>query len=229
VRYSGKPLAQWRTWIAGIALLVPALILAILGLVELRNGSVIDAAYPVPDYLSTDHALPKALYAFGAGLLADADARSGNAQISRAEAMFYAAHNPPLARPVMEEGLEKAPASAEGWVYYARILAPSEPRKADLALDQAFTLAPNDYFLAPMRAQLAAQIWPYLSDRTKNEALRQARALWSEPILRGGLIPFLTTSDGTRLLTRAYATDPAHIRAINRWIHAQQRNPAQGP
>jgi hypothetical protein len=221
---------RWRTLIAGIALFAPASILATVGIVELRDGSAIDGAFPVPDYLSTDRPLPKAAYIYAVGFLADADIGNGNAQISRAEAMLRAEYPAEQTRRVMEKGLKMAPSSAEGWVYYARILAGTDPEKADFALDQAFTIAPNEYFLAPMRAQLAAQIWPYLSDRTKTETLQQARKLWNELPLRPGLIALSMTADGASLITRAYAADPGTIRAINRWMRDWQRNPvAQAP
>jgi hypothetical protein len=217
---------RWRALTAGIALCIPAFLLGAAGVAELRDGSAVDAVFPVPDYLSTDYPAAKTAYAYAASLLAGADTRNGNAQISRAEAMLRAGRPPEQARLVMENGLKKAPSSAEGWTYYAAILASRDPEKADLALDQAFTLAPNEYFLAPMRAQLAAQIWPALSDRTKAEALQQTRKLWNEAALRQGLVILSMTPEGAHLLTRAYDTDPGTIRAINRWIRARQHSPA---
>lgn len=123
----------------------------------------------------------------------------------------------------IEEGLAHAPTSAEGWASYAEALAPVNANKAAQALDQAFTLAPYDIFWAGRRVQLAARIWNYLGGDAKDEAIRQTHMLWDEPTFRNEIFVLSTTSTGIKLLTRAYAKDPDTLRAINRWISAQQR------
>jgi hypothetical protein len=109
-------------------------------------------------------------------------------------------------------------------------LAPLDPERAARALDQALTLSPYDYFWAGARTQLAAQIWSYLDDAAKAKVLLQARALWEEPAYRNQLPVLLATADGASLMMRAYNSAPSTVRAINRWIHARQRQlAAPGP
>jgi hypothetical protein len=214
---------NWRTWLIGIFLALPSLFLATVGIIELRDGVAVDATFPVPNFLSNGTAMPKAAYRDAAELLGKSNGLDGDAQISRAESMFYAGDRPRQALAVMENGLGNAPASSEGWTYYAAMLMGGDPKKAGQALDQAFTVAPYDYFLAGMRARLGALLWPDLDEQTRDEALRQARVLWEEPSLRDQLLPLLGTSEGARLMTRAYGQSPETIRNINRWVEARRR------
>jgi len=214
---------NWRTWLTSIFLVLPSIFLATAGIIELRDGTAVDAAFPVPNFLSNGTAMPKAAYRDAAGLLNKSNGLDGDAQISRAESMFYAGDHPEQALAVMENGLESAPASSEGWAYYTAMLVDQDPKKAGQALDQAFTVAPYDYFLAGVRARLGVLLWPDLNEQTRDEVLRQARVLWEEPSLRDELLPLLATSEGARLMTRAYDRSPETIRDINRWVEARRR------
>jgi len=217
---------RWQAWLIGICLLLPPLFLAAAGAIEFRDGSAVDAAFPVPGYLSNNTGMPRAAYADAADILRDSNYRNGDAQISRAESMFDAGGRSRDVLAVMEKGLQGAPASSDGWTYYAAMLADTDPERAGQALDQAFSVAPYDYFLASVRARLGARLWPHLNTQTRSEAVRQARMLWEDPLLRDRLLPLLATSDGARLLTQAYSTSPETIRAINRWAQAQRRKPS---
>lgn len=220
----------WQVWLIGIVLALPALFMAAAGTIELRDGAAIDAAFPIPLYQSINWPMPKAAYADAVRLLRDADDRDGDAQISRAEAMSNLGYPSRQVLGGLEGGLSSAPASVEGWISYARALAPLDPGKAARALDQAMTLAPYDYFWAGTRTRLAAQIWPYLDGAAKVEVLRQVGAMWEEPAYRDQLPVLLATNGGASLLMQVYGGAPDTIRAINRWIRAQQRKfAAPGP
>jgi hypothetical protein len=207
----------------GAILLLPSLFLATSGIVHLLNGLAVNAAFPVPLYLSLNRPMPRAAYADAADVLSHANIHDGDTQLSLAEARFYAGEQPYFILNQVEAGLVGAPASAEGWAFYAEVLARTDPNRAAQALDEAFTLAPYDFFWAGRRAQLASQIWNSLGSDTKDEALRQTRTLWEEPMLRDEILPLLATSDGEKLLTRAFASDPDTLRDINRWVSARRR------
>jgi len=207
----------------GAVVLLPSLILAAGGAVHLQNGLAVNAAFPIPLDISTNTPVPIAAYADAADVLRHANIHDGDTQLSLAEARFHAGEKPRRILNQVEDGLVGAPASAEGWTFYAEVLAPSDPEKAAQALDQAFTLAPYDYFWAGRRAQLAAKIWNYLDNDTRDQALRQTRMLWYEPTLRNEVFLLLSTLDGDKLLTRAYSDDPNTLRAINRWVSARRR------
>ena len=213
----------WRFWLTSTVLLLPSLALAVGGFVHLQNGLAVNAAFPVPLYISTNIPIPKAAYSDAADDLRHTNIRDGDSQISLAEARSHTGEEPRLILGQVAGGLIRAPASAEGWAFYAEVLAPVDPHRAAQALDQAFTLAPYDYFWAGRRAKLASHVWNYLDNDTKNEALQQTRMLWEEPTLRGEVFQLLSTSDGGQILTRAYANDPNTLRAINRWVSARRR------
>jgi hypothetical protein len=215
-----------RALLGGICLLLPSIFLAVAGATLLQDGSAVDAAFPVPLSLSNNTPMPRAAYVDAAEILRNTNDHDGDAQIARAEAMFRAGSRSEQVTRLMESGLKSAPASFEGWTYYAAILATSDPSRAGQALDQSFTLAPNEYFLAGLRAELGARLWASLSEETKSEVLRQARMLWEEPTLRDELAPLLATTDGAQLLTRAYSGAPGTIRDINRWMQVEERKSA---
>ncbi len=212
----------WQVWLSGVALSLPALFMAAAGAAELRDGAAVETVFPVPLYQSINRPMPKAAYADAVRILRDADKHDGDAQISRAEAMSNLGYPPQQVLRGLEEGLNRAPASVQGWVYYAWALAPLDPAKASQALGQASALAPYDYFWAGARTRLAARLWPYLNDAARNEALRQVRALWEEPEYRDQLPALLATAGGGRLVVRAFGDAPTTLIAIDRWLRARQ-------
>jgi hypothetical protein len=99
----------------------------------------------------------------------------------------------------------------------------SDPTRAARALGQAFVLAPYDFFWAGAKSQLSSQLWDYMDPDTKRTALREVRMLWEEPMLRDEILPLLARPAGNDLLTRAFASEPDTIRAINRFVSASRR------
>lgn len=211
-----------RSCLMGATLLLPALLLAVSGIIHLQNGRYEEAAFPVPLDQSLNFSLSRAAYIDAANILRHTNIDDGNSQLSMAEARFYSGAKAQYLVSEAETGLAHAPASAEGWAFYAEALEDIEPAKAAQALGEAFTLAPYDFFWAGHRAQLAARLWNYLSSETKNAALRQAQILWSEPRLHDEILLLLDKPDGGKLLTRAYANEPDTIRAINRFVSARR-------
>jgi hypothetical protein len=207
----------------GAVLLLPAFLLAGSGIIHLKNGRYEEAAFPVPSYLSLNVLLPRAAYADAADALRHTNFDDGDSHLSLAEAGFHSGAKPQYVITEAEVGLAHAPASAEGWAFYAEALEYVDPAKAARALDQALTVAPYDFFWAGRRARLAAQLWNYLDINSKNAALRQVQMIWDEPMLRDEILLLLATPDGSKLLTRAYASEPDVIRAINRFVSARRR------
>jgi hypothetical protein len=214
-----------RFWLYGTALALPAVLFVASGWEHLRDGLALEASFPVPFALSLNHSLPKTAFKDAAVALRSSSAKDGNAQIWSAEARSQAGDKPQVIIQQVEAGLLESPASAEGWAFYAAMLEGSDPRKGALALAQAYTLAPNDYFWASERAILSSHLWYYLDGDTKAAALREARALWEEPSLRVDVPKLLATSNGGKLLTRAYASEPDVIREINRHVLAMRPDP----
>jgi hypothetical protein len=212
-----------RSLYMSAVLLLPASLLAFSGLIHLQNGRSEDAAFPVPSYLSLNIPLPKAAYGDAAGALRHANFHDGNSELSMAEAQFHFGIEPQHLLTEIEGGLARAPASAEGWAFYAEALEHLDPPKAAQALGQAFTLAPYDFFWAGKRAQLAVRLWSHLSRDTRTAALRQVQMLWDEPMLHDELLLLLLTPNGDKILTLAYAGEPDTIRAINRFVSARHR------
>jgi hypothetical protein len=219
---SGAPLKGLRSWLVGTALVLPACILAISGLIHFRNGHALDAAFPIPIALSVNNAMPERAYQNAAESLRSANPQDGDSQIWSAEARFAAGEKPQNLLGQVEIGLLHAPASAEGWAFLSEILAQSDPNKAALALEHAFTLAPYDFFWAGTRAQLSAQLWRYLDNEGKIDALREVRILWDEPQLRVQMLQLSAAPGGSTLMTRAYASEPDTIRTINRFLSARR-------
>jgi hypothetical protein len=209
-------------FLAGLIFL-PGLSLAASGIVHFRNGLSVDAAFPVPLYMSLNRAMPRVAYQDAAEILRRTDVHDGDAQLSLAEARFLAGDRSSSVEEPLLTSLTEAPATADGWAFYSEIFLGKDPSAASQALDQALTLAPYDFFTSGRRAQLASHLWEHLNDGTKAAALRQAHALWDEPLLRDEIMLLLTTPDGGKFLTHAYAADPETLRAINRWVAGRRR------
>jgi hypothetical protein len=207
-----------RVGLWAILFSLPAVLLVATGLRHLRDGMALNAAFPVPLNLSLNNALPGAAYADAAIALGRADPENGAARIALAEALTHRPGN----RQMIEDGLVHAPASAEGWTYYAETLAATAPEQAGLALAQAFDLAPYDSYWIGRRVQLAARLWGTLDQDTRNMALRQSRTMWDEKALREQIVPLFQTREGRDLMMQAYANDPRTITAIAQWMVTRQ-------
>ena len=209
-------------------MLIPAVALGIYATPHFLDGVARDGAIPVPNRMIAQIAMPKAAYVDAVMALREASPRDGDAAIARAEAALHAGAPPFSQVPVLTLGLSQEPASARGWLLLSNAWATTtDKKKAAQALAQALVLAPHEYWLIGMRAKQAAFLWPYLDADTQALALEQARMLWEEPLLRGQLPLLLSTPEGGRLVTRAFAGQSDELREMNRWLSAQARQQAQ--
>ena len=215
-----------RQTLTAALLLIPAIALCLYALPHFRDGVAVDEAIPVPNHMIAQIAMPKPAYVDAVIALRQASPRDGDAAIAQAEAALHAGAMPFSQVPVLTQGLTQEPASARGWLLLSEVWASIDQKKAAQAMAQALLLAPHDYWLIGPRAKQAAFLWSYLDTDTQALALQEARMLWEEPILRGQLQPLLSTPEGVRLATRAFAGQPDEIRAMNRWLSAQARQQA---
>lgn len=217
-----------RQSLTAVLLLIPAVALGIYATPHFLDGVARDGAIPVPNRMIAQIAMPKAAYVDAVMALREASPRDGDAAIARAEAALHAGAPPFSQVPVLTLGLSQEPASARGWLLLSNAWATTtDKKKAAQALAQALVLAPHEYWLIGMRAKQAAFLWPYLDADTQALALEQARMLWEEPLLRGQLPLLLSTPEGGRLVTRAFAGQSDELREMNRWLSAQARQQAQ--
>ena len=213
-----------RQSLTAALMLIPALMLGVYALPHFMDGVARDGAIPVPNYMIAQIAMPRAAYVDAVMALRQASPRDGDAAIARAEAALHAGAPPFSQVPVLTQGLSQEPASARGWLLLSNVWASTtDKKKAAQALAQALVLAPHEYWLIGARARQAALLWPYLDTDTQALALEQARMLWEEPLVRSQLPPLLSSREGARLVTRAFAGQPDELREMNRWLSAQAR------
>lgn len=210
-------------WFPSVLCFLPAAALAYLAFPHFLDGAALDAAIPVPNYMIAQIAMPKSAYAEAETALGRADPSDGEAQIERAEAALRAGATPGSQVPRLIRGVTLEPASARGWTLLAYAWAPADRVKAANALAMALELAPKDYWLAGMRSEAAAMLWPQLDPDAQASALAQMRLLWEEPLLRGRLRKLLTSKTGVALVTRAFSGQQDEVREMNRWLAVERR------
>ena len=210
-----------RTSALLLALLLPGLLLVGAAACEFRSAIAVERAFPVPDYLAIDVALPTDAYRAAYAALGDADPRDGVLAVWRAEAAARGGMaNAEIVRQT-QAALRLAPASARGWTLLAESLAGSDPKGTERALGVALDLSPADFWLTPRQLVVAARLWPTLSADTRAAAVRRARLLWIEPSLRPAIPGLLAETKGPDLMMTALGTE--ELRALNRWVAAEER------
>jgi len=203
-----------------VVLLVIPCSLAASGFQHLSSGIATNIAFPVPVYMLMGVPQTDAEYAKASRALSFANASDGRARIARAESALNLKVPVEAVEPLLVEGLSHAPASSRGWTLLAETL--TEKRAAARACEMALSLTPYDYWLNERRVQLAASLWDQIDDTAREEAMTQARQLWSFPESRGEILNLLRTSEGATLLTRAYKGRDSELKQINYWV-ARQR------
>ncbi|MGQ0741095.1 MAG: hypothetical protein ACT4OG_02190 [Alphaproteobacteria bacterium] len=211
---------------ARLALLLPALLIIPAGS-KYVAGLAADSVFPVPAYMAMNVTQAPETYRAAARILARAQDVDGRTVLVRAEAMFASGEVPSLVEATAREGLARAPADIRGWVLLASARKAHDPAGAARILENALLLGPQEYWVAPRRARLAADLWGHLSDDGKALAARQVRLLWSVPALRRHLVSLLATQAGARLVSESFRSNQEELRALNRWI-ASERRKAQG-
>ena len=214
----GGALPEFRLWAMRAVLLCPPLLLSIVALPRFASGVALEAAFPVPSYMSTARALPLRAYRETARALAEADAADGESQIARGRAAYLSGEVGPQVIAMTDNGISHAPSLAAGWTLLAALRTPVDRARAAAAVSVALELAPHDYYLAVWRARVAAPLWPDLDVDTRENAARQVRAIWSDRSQRHGLRTILVAADGPTLVTYAMKDDPNGLRALNRMV-----------
>lgn len=217
---------MWKVvhWARCIGLLVPVLLLILVATPRLKSGFAIDAAYPVPVLMIADFSLPQTSYLDTAAILATAHPDDGETILQRAEALSLAQPQSELVVELLQDGLEKSPASVRGWALLAGQLDAVDQQRAARALGQSFLLGPYEYYVAPKRVRQAATLWDELALDARATALEQTRLLWTEEALNDEILRLLDTQGGSQLLARAFVDEPEELRAINRWVTTERRN-----
>lgn len=195
---------------------LPAAALGYFGYIHFADGVAADAAIPVPVYMVAQIQVPKAAYAAAAKALEGANARNGNAKLLMAEAQIRAAGRSARTADQIAMGLSRAPASSRGWALLSEMTYPAATQTAARALSESLMLSAYDYWLSGSQVADAAQLWPFLDNDTRMEALAKARLLWEEPMLRPRLQGVLNTPGGASLMSDALSEDQR--RALNRWL-----------
>ncbi len=215
-------------WLLRIGCIAFVLLIVARAFAHFRDGVMIDRAIPVPSYMVAGRPVPKWAYAHAAAALAGADAADGVARIAGAEAALRAGAPDRSQIGPLRSALMRAPADARGWLLLAQAARSSDPHQASVAMSQALLLAPYDYWLAGMRAQIASGMWSALDEDAKSRALQQIRLLWEEPQLRVLLPAVLDAPGAASAFQLAFAGNRDEFITINRWISARRRQAADG-
>jgi len=213
-------------WLFRLLLLVPAALLLLAAVPRFQAGLAVDAAFPVPAYLVMNAELPVDSYRTAADTLAKANPQDGRSLIERAEAAARAGTAPQTVENMLSDGLARSPASVRGWSLLAEQVASQDRTRGVAYLSQSYLLGPYEYFVAGKRSRTAAILWNDLSPKAHEIAVRQAKLLWSEVLLRSEIAPMLRVEGGTALMTLAFKDDPEEMRALNRWLATERRRAA---
>lgn len=213
---------SWRQAGFCILALVPVLVLGVASLPHIADGQALEAAIPVPNYMVQRLLLPQAAYASAHVALQGVDWQDGAGIITGAEAALQSGIPPQTQVAPLRQGLMRQPASTRGWVLLAEAALPVDRQLAAAALGQALLLGPRDYFLAGLRVQYAALLWPELDAFAQRSALAQTQLLWDEESLRPQLRIVLAAPGGVAIVAKAFADRRDDIRAMNRWLSVQR-------
>ncbi|MDE3116888.1 MAG: hypothetical protein KGL26_14905 [Pseudomonadota bacterium] len=205
-----------KLWTLRLALLLPVLAVALAAVPRLVSGLALEAAFPIPAYLKINVSLPTRSYVATAAVLSYAPAADGETQALRAEAALHAGEPPAQVVPIAEAALSRAPAFARGWIVLADLLRSRDPKRAAEALTLSAELAPHEYYLMAPRVLAAAPLWSYLPADTREPLLDDTRAMARDRESRRALLDLLAEKGGPALVTRAFATHPGELRALNR-------------
>ena len=211
-------LSSLRTWALRAVFLVPPIVVLLAALPRLTSGAALEAAFPVPSYMTVDRVLPIKAYRTTAKALAGADSADGEAQIARSRAAYLSGDMGPNIIAIADNGLSHSPTSAAGWTLLAALRAPVDRARAADAMSVTLELAPHDYYLAAWQARVAAPLWADLSPESRDGAVRQMRLLWSDTSLHHNIRSILATTGGPSLVTYAMRNDLDGLRALNRMV-----------
>jgi hypothetical protein len=223
---SSRPL-QAKIVVGGVFLCVPAL-LALLAVPRLAQGLNVAEFHRVIDQGLLGERLPAIQYRAAADQLATASPDDGESLTDRAQVLALSAPNDPAtlseARGIVVQALRDEPSNPVGWLLLCQIDAGRQPASAAGCLDNAFAVAPYDWYTADRRMLLTASEWPYLNERARNKAVSLILPMWNIvwPInnytLRGTLYELSFTENGRQLLRAGFAGHRDDLREFNRYI-----------
>ncbi len=214
----GNALPRLGTWALRAVLLFPPVILLLAALPRFASGIALEAAFPVPSYMTVVRTLPINATRATAHVLASAAEADGEAQIARSRAAYLSGEVGPKIIAMGDNGVSHAPSSAAGWTLLAALRTPVDRARAAAAMSVALELAPRDYYLAAWRARTAAPLWADLPADARESAARQVRLVWSDRRLRHQIRSILAVRGGPNLVTYAMKNDPDGLRALNRMV-----------
>jgi hypothetical protein len=205
-----------RGYLRPLLLALAAALLLVLAVPRYVAGLAVDATFPVPAGIASNRIFSPQVYRKTAALLSEAAKGDGEAQITRAQALWLSGADPATVLPIAELGITHSPTSIQGWTLLAEILPGRDPAGAAKALSLALELSPYDYWLVGRKTRAGAALWNELAPDARAQVITQARLLWTQPEMRPQILPLLKAQGGAALMTRAIA-DPDEIRALNRY------------
>ncbi len=196
----------------------------VIAILRMQTGLAVDQAFPVPIYMIMNVPVPHQAYVQAANVLQNTGPMDGEAMIAAAEASARAGVTYSKIIPLVQLGLQKAPASARGWTLLSEeYLAEGKKYEAVRSVSTALLLSPFDYWIAGRRARVSAALFDDLDSDTRASAERQAELLWETPALRHEISAFLRAPGGGRLMAAAVGSDRQTVRALNRWLADEHR------
>ena len=211
-----------RWWYRALFLLIP-LLLIILAYPRLKSGIALEAAFPVPDYMTSDVPLPRDAYRAAATALSHVGKEDGRSKLLAAETTIFVGRDPLAVEQALRYALSRMPASARGWLVLAERLSFRDRKGAASALTRSLSLGSFESALMGRQARLAARLWDDLSDHPRRTVLRQVETLWATPLLRSELSPLLAVDGGGDLIARAFLHSPKTHQAVIEWVDGHRQ------
>jgi hypothetical protein len=205
-----------RLWVFRVALLMPAIVLAVLAIPRLATGLLLQRSFPATAYIETNTPLPASSYGEVADILSHASRRDAATALFQAEAAINAGASSSLVIPTVRRAVTHSPLSARGWIILASLLTQQNPKQAAADLTLAFDLAPRDYYLILPRTLVGASLWNELPSRVRAVLLKDTGAMANDPDARGQLRLLLSKPGGSNLVSMAFAGKPEALRELNR-------------
>ena len=205
-------------WLCRVPFLFVPLILMMLALPRLQSGIALEGAFPVPDYIGQNIALPRDAYLAAAAKLSQGSVTDARVALWATEAEIFLGRDSDEVERKLRQHLREMPASARGWLLLGERLSFHDPRGAADALSRSLALGPFEHALIGRQARLGARLWDDLPGPSREIALRQVALLWAAPILRPELTSLQATKGGEDLLARSFADAPETYRTVSAWV-----------
>lgn len=201
-------------------LLVPAAIIAVFAAPKFVSGLALDLAFPVPVYLVTGVRLSQDTLRATYDVLAGAGDVDPSVRVTRAEAAAKAGLDPAIAIDLARTALKESPAQQRGWLLLAQT---ANPATATRSLTMSTYTGPFEYYSLPVHVRATQRLLPNLGGDDRKTALRQVKQLWLQEMFHPRLYRLMATKEGAAVMWEATKDDFDEVRAINRWVAAENR------